>query len=102
MANPNLSPLCTGVLLTTKVAMSSGSCVEEHSLDMTGKKSGLQVIVLILTLHGALLINLISVRLWNFKEGGSYKARFLAKINILKGNHCILRIRGAPVCQKLA
>ena len=23
------------------------------------------------------------------------------KINILKGNNCILRIRGAPVCQKL-
>ena len=23
------------------------------------------------------------------------------KINILKGNHCILRIRGAPVCQKM-
>ena len=23
------------------------------------------------------------------------------KINILKGNHCILRIRGAPICQKL-
>ena len=43
MANPNLSPLCTGVLLTTKVAMSSGLCVEQHSLDMTGKKSGLQV-----------------------------------------------------------
>jgi len=32
----------------------------------------------------------VSVGLWNFK----------AKINILKGNHCILRIRGAPVCQK--
>ena len=26
---------------------------------------------------------------------------FWPKINILKGNHCILRIRGAPVCQKL-
>ena len=24
-----------------------------------------------------------------------------SKINLLKGNHCILRIRGAPVCQKL-
>jgi len=22
-------------------------------------------------------------------------------IDMLKGNHCILRIRGAPVCQKL-
>ena len=29
------------------------------------------------------------------------KARFWQKINILKGNHCILRIRGAPICQKL-
>ena len=28
----------------------------------------------------------ISVRLWNFKDGGSLKARFLSKINILKGN----------------
>ena len=26
---------------------------------------------------------------------------FWPKINILKGNHCILRIRGAPVRQKL-
>ena len=30
----------------------------------------------------------------NFKDGGP-------KINILKGNHCILRIRGVPVRQKL-
>ena len=29
------------------------------------------------------------------------KQDFWPKINILKGNHCILRIRGAPVCQKL-
>ena len=34
---------------------------------------------------------LISVRLWNFQDGGL----------ILKGNHCILRIRGAPIRQKL-
>ena len=40
------------------------------------------------------IINLISVRLWNFKV-------FLPKINILKGNHCILRVRGVPVRQKL-
>ena len=33
---------------------------------------------------------LISVRLWNFTDGGSEK-----------GNHCIMRIRGAPVRQKL-
>ena len=29
------------------------------------------------------------------------KQDFWPKINILKGNHCILRIRGAPVRQKL-
>ena len=32
---------------------------------------------------------------------GSKKQDFWPKINILKGNHCILRIRGAPVRQKL-
>jgi hypothetical protein len=32
---------------------------------------------------------------------GPKKQDFWPKINILKGNHCILRIRGAPVCQKL-
>ena len=32
---------------------------------------------------------------------GPKKQDFWQKINILKGNHCILRIRGAPVCQKL-
>ena len=32
---------------------------------------------------------------------GPKKQEFLPKINKLKGNHCILRIRGAPVCQKL-
>ena len=32
---------------------------------------------------------------------GPKKQDFLPKINILKGNHCILRIRGAPVHQKL-
>ena len=38
----------------------------------------------------------------NLKDGGSLKARFfLAKINILKGNHGILRIQGEPVRQKL-
>ena len=26
---------------------------------------------------------------------------FCPRIDMLKGNHCILRIRGAPVCQKL-
>ena len=25
----------------------------------------------------------------------------MAKNNVLKGNHCILKIQGAPVCQKL-
>ena len=29
------------------------------------------------------------------------KQDFWSKINILKGNHCILRIQGAPVSQKL-
>ena len=32
---------------------------------------------------------------------GPEKQDFWPKINILKGNHCILRIRGAPVRQKL-
>ena len=36
----------------------------------------------------------ISVRLWNFKDFGQNSV-------ILKGNHCILRIWGAPVRQKL-
>ena len=45
---------------------------------------------------GSPIGRLLSVRLWNFK-----KARFWPNINILEGNHCILRIRGAPVCQKL-
>ena len=29
--------------------------------------------------NNIILSSLISVRLWNFKDGGSYKARFLAK-----------------------
>ena len=32
---------------------------------------------------------------------GPKKQDFWPKINILKGNHCILRIWGAPDCQKL-
>ena len=32
---------------------------------------------------------------------GPKRQDFWPKINILKGNHCILRIRGAPVHQKL-
>ena len=32
---------------------------------------------------------------------GPKKQDFWPKINILKGNHSILRILGAPVCQKL-
>ena len=32
---------------------------------------------------------------------GPKKKDFWPKINILKGNHCILRIRGVPVRQKL-
>ena len=33
---------------------------------------------------------------------GPKKQDFWPKINILKRNHCILRIRGAPVHQKLS
>ena len=32
---------------------------------------------------------------------GPKKQDFWPKVNMLKGNHCILRIRGAPVRQKL-
>jgi hypothetical protein len=32
---------------------------------------------------------------------GPTKQEFWPKINILKGNHCILRIQGGPDCQKL-
>ena len=32
---------------------------------------------------------------------GHKKQDFWPKINILKENHCILRLQGAPVCQKL-
>ena len=32
---------------------------------------------------------------------GPKRQDFWPKINILKGNHCFLRIRGAPVRQKL-
>ena len=32
---------------------------------------------------------------------GFKKQDFWPEINILKGNHCSFRIRGAPVCQKL-
>ena len=32
---------------------------------------------------------------------GFKKQEFWPKINILKGSHCILRIRGVPVRQKL-
>ena len=35
------------------------------------------------------------------KMVGPIKQDFWPKINILKGNHCILRIRGAPILQKL-
>ena len=32
---------------------------------------------------------------------GPKKQEYWPKINILKGNHCILKKRGAPGCQKL-
>ena len=35
------------------------------------------------------------------KMGGSKKQDFGPKINMLKRNHCFLRIRGVPVRQKL-
>ena len=35
------------------------------------------------------------------KMVGHKKQDFWPKTNILKGNHCILRVRGAPVCQKM-
>ena len=35
------------------------------------------------------------------KRAGPKKQTFCQKINILKGNHCILWIREMPVCQKL-
>jgi hypothetical protein len=35
------------------------------------------------------------------KMVGPKKQYFWPKINMLKGNHCILKIRGAPVSQKL-
>ena len=44
---------------------------------------------------------LISVRLWNFTYGESKKQDFWPKINMLKGNHCILTIQGVPVRQEL-
>ena len=46
-------------------------------------------------------IGAISVRLWNFKDVGPKEQDFWPKTNMLKGNHCILRIQGAPVRQKL-
>ena len=47
----------------------------------------------------SLVYLLISVRLWSFM--GPKKHDFWPKINILKGKHCILGIRGAPVRQIL-
>ena len=45
---------------------------------------------------------LISVRLWDLKMVGPKKQDFWPKINILKGNHCIVKIRGALVRQNWA
>ena len=44
---------------------------------------------------------LISVRLWNFKDGGSQKARFLAKNQYTQRKPLYFENTGAPVCQKL-
>jgi len=45
---------------------------------------------------------------WKYQFGsgilkmvGPKEQAFWPKINILKGNHCILRIRGAPIHQKM-
>ena len=43
----------------------------------------------------------MSVRLWNFKMVGPKMQDFCPRIDMLKGNRCILRIRGAPVRQKV-
>ena len=46
------------------------------------------------------IITVISDGLWNSKYGPK-KQDFWPKTNILKGNHCILRIRGAPISSKI-
>ena len=43
---------------------------------------------------------IMSVRLWNFKDGGPIKQDFWPNINILKVNHCILRIKGSACSSK--
>ena len=43
----------------------------------------------------------MATRVVEFSNGGVQKKDLWPKINILKGNHCILRILGVPVCQKL-
>ena len=43
----------------------------------------------------------MSVRLWNFQDDGPKMQAFCPRIDVLKGNRCILRILGAPVHQKL-
>ena len=42
---------------------------------------------------------LMPVRLWNFKGGGPKMQAFCPRIDMLKGNHCILIIREAPLHQ---
>ena len=53
------------------------------------------------TLDSIHICMLISFRLWNFKDGGSWKARFLAKTQYTTRKPLYLRILGVPVCQKL-
>ena len=43
----------------------------------------------------------MSVRLWILKMVGPKMQAFCPRIDMLKGTRCILRIRGAPVRQKL-
>ena len=62
---------------------------------LTGSRKNVQQVLLNKSQKGRLLMHLISVWLWNFK-----KQEFWQEINILKGNHHILRIWGAPVRQK--
>ena len=45
---------------------------------------------------------LMSVRVWNFKDGGSKNARFLPKNDMLKGNCFKIILRFTQICKKFA
>ena len=44
----------------------------------------------------------MSVQLWNFMRWWVLMSKIFGQksIYVLNGNHCILKIRGAPVCKK--